>query len=158
MSQVWHPRADEDGTAIDVLLEWLVPRGDERLRRSIGEWLCAYQRLTHYCRALDIWSPPPHLLAWSVIERAVNRTSSDREVAPVRLALEELQAVLHISREAGSTVPVAPWTGRFKPVPEMMPAPMVPQPLEVFELKGVLAELANRLRQLGFGSWWRRHA
>jgi hypothetical protein len=189
-STTWHPLAHEAGVAaVDVLLGWLVRDDDDSLPRSLGEWLRAYQRVTHYFRALDVWSPPPHLLAWAVLERAVHRTAGDHGVAPIRLAMDELQVMLREQGEAARAVPdpsvrsgrwrigswpagdgermsvrhdagsaplVVPWTGRLTPVPTMVPAPMVPQPLEGSAFTRALTELTNRIRHFGLGSRWRR--
>lgn len=153
MSSTWHLNGHDDGGAVDVLLRYLVREDDDPLARSLGEWLRAYQRVTHYFRALDVWSPPPHLLAWAVLERAMRRTAGAHGVAPTRLAMDEVQAML---REQGAAILGA---GRFKPVPKVAPAPMLPQSLEGSAFTRALNELTDRIRHFGVvRRWRRRHA
>ena len=90
------PAGDRPGLlGVDVFPRWLA-RGDSgESFRALGEWLSAYQRVTHYLRVLNVWEPPPHLLARTVLERAVRRAGADHAVmVPVGLAMEELHALL----------------------------------------------------------------
>jgi hypothetical protein len=81
--------------AVDAFPRWLVREDSGESFRALGEWLCAYQRVTHYLRVLNVWDPPPHLLARTVLERAVRRAGGDRAVmVPVGLAMEELHMLL----------------------------------------------------------------
>jgi hypothetical protein len=81
-------------SAIDGLMR-LVWEDAESHLRSLGEWLRAYQRVTHYLRALNVWEPPPHLLARTVLERAVRRAAGDGPSrVPLWLAMEEMHALL----------------------------------------------------------------
>ncbi len=59
---------------------------DDAVLRSMGEWLSTYQRVTHYFRALDVWQPPPHLLALVVLERALSKADGAHGLTPLRLA------------------------------------------------------------------------
>ena len=90
------PAGDRPGLlGVDVFPRWLA-RGDSgESFRALGEWLSAYQRVTHYLRVLNVWEPPPHLLARTVLERAVRRAGGEHAVmVPVGLAMEELHALL----------------------------------------------------------------
>jgi hypothetical protein len=154
--------------------------------RSIGEWVNAYQRVTHYFRALDIWQPPPHLLALAVLERALTKAGGDQHPPPLRLAMDEVHTLLGqqvpvtegapgagldlrgsvswricslFARGAGrDALPDAREIDRLRPVPDDVPGPMVPQPLEasVFARASRAVTTGIRLR-LGNG-WRRRHA
>jgi hypothetical protein len=95
--------------AIDLLPQLLAREDTGTFLRSLGEWLSAYQRVTHYFRALDVWQPPPHLLAWVVLERAVSRTTGDHDTPPLRLAMEEVHALL---REQGGVLHDLPGASR----------------------------------------------
>ena len=80
---------------VDVLPRWLARGDNEESFQALGEWLCAYQRVTHYLRVLNVWEPPPHLLARTILERAMRRAGGDHTVmVPVWLAMEELHALL----------------------------------------------------------------
>lgn len=154
--------------------------------RSIGEWLNAYQRVTHYFRALDIWQPPPHLLALAVLERALSKADGDHGPPPLRLAMDEVHTLL------GQQVPAPPGPAgegpdlrgsvcwrigssfadgagrdalrdareihRWRPVPEDVPGPMVPQPLEPSALTRAVSALTTGVRLRLVTAWHRRHA
>ena len=62
--------------------------------QSIGEWLSAYQRVTQYFRALDVWQPPPHLLALAILERALSKADGGHGLTPLRLAMDEVHTLL----------------------------------------------------------------
>jgi hypothetical protein len=81
--------------AVDVFPRWLARGDSAESFGALGEWLSAYQRVTHYLRVLNVWEPPPHLLARTVLERAVRRAGGEPAVmVPVGLAMEELHALL----------------------------------------------------------------
>lgn len=154
--------------------------------QSIGEWLSAYQRATHYFRALEIWQPSPHLLALVVLERALTRADRDRGSTPLRLAMDEVHALLgqqvSICRDpsgagldwrASVRSRIGSWltdgakqdTLRnpreihdLRPVPPDAPGPMVPRPLEPFPLMGAVRALTAGIRVRLEGTWLRRHA
>jgi hypothetical protein len=86
--------AGEAGSALDTLLRGAERRGAGTIGPPLGEWLRAYQRATHYFRALDIREPPPHLMACTVLERALRRDPTNRIVNPLRLAMEEVHTLL----------------------------------------------------------------
>ena len=82
-------------SAVDVLPRCLAGRDSGESLRALGDWLSAYQRVTHYLRVLNVCEPPPHLLARTVLERAMRRIGGGRAViVPVWLAMEELHALL----------------------------------------------------------------
>jgi hypothetical protein len=89
------PAGDRPGhSAVDVFPRWLTRGEGGESFLALGEWLSAYQRVTHYLRVLNVWEPPPHLLARAVLERAVRRAGGDHAMMPVGLAMEELHALL----------------------------------------------------------------
>ena len=99
---------------VDVFPRWLAREDSEVSCQALGEWFCAYQRVTHYLRVLNVWEPPPHLLARTILERAVGRAGGDHTVmVPVWLAMEELHALLREQEGAtqDSHDPVAILTG-----------------------------------------------
>ncbi len=154
--------------------------------QSIGEWVNAYQRVTHYFRALDVWQPPPHLLALAVLERALSKAGGDHGPPPLRLAMDEVHTLLGQQvpgpqGQAGASldlrgsvcwrvgVSLADGAGRdalrdaseihhLRPVPDNVPGPMVPQPLEPSVFTRAVRALTTGVRlRLGAG-WRRRHA
>jgi hypothetical protein len=153
--------------------------------QSIGEWWKAYQRVTHYFRALDIWQPPPHLLALAVLERALRKADRDHGPTPLRLAMDEVHALLgqQVPGPQGAAGASPDLRGsvcwrfgssfadgagrnalrdareidRLRPVPDDVPGPMVPQPLEPSVLMRAVRALTTGIRlRLGIG--WRGHA
>ena len=154
--------------------------------KSFGEWLIAYQRVTHYFRTLHVWQPPPHLLALTVLERALSKADGDHGLTPLRLAMDEVHTLLGQQASVSHDPDAASlnWRGsvcwrigswladgakqdgfrdpseiyRLRPVPADAPGPMVPQPLEASPLTRAVRELTTGIRlRLGAG-WRRRHA
>ncbi len=154
--------------------------------QSIGEWMSAYQRVTHYFRVLDVWQPPPHVLALAVLERALSRTDGDRGLTPLRLAMDEVHALLgqqvSTSHDPGAATldsrgsvcwRISSWLAdgakpdalrdpgeidRLRPVPADAPGPMIPQPLEVSPLTRAVRTLTAGIRVRLEAGWLRRHA
>jgi hypothetical protein len=154
--------------------------------QSIGDWLSAYQRVTHYLRALDVWQPPPHLLALAVLERALSKADGDRGVPPLRLAMDEVHTLLgqqvSVSHDpAGAGLDwrgsvcwrIGSWLAdgakhealrdpseiyRLRPVPAEAPGPMVPQPFEASPLTRAVRALTTGIRVRVEAAWLRRHA
>jgi hypothetical protein len=152
----------------------------------MGEWFSTYQRVTHYFRALEIWQPPPHLLALVVLDRALSKADGGHGVTPLRVAMDEVHALLGQQASlthgpAGADVDLfgsvcwrfgvrltdggkrdvlgdAGEASRLRPVPPAAPGPMVPQPLEASPLARAARALTAGIRlRLGAG-WRRRHA
>ncbi len=150
----------------------------------MGEWLSTYQRVTHYFRALDVWQPPPHLLALVVLERALSKADGAHGLTPLRLAMDEVHALLGrqapVSHDLAEASP--DWQGSVcwrigswladggkrdllrdagemsppRPVPADAPGPMVPQPLEASPLTRAARAVASGIRHLRLGAGWRR--
>jgi hypothetical protein len=101
----WIESAGEAGPALDAVLRGAGRRVAGTIVEPLGEWLRAYQRATHYFRALDIREPPPHLLACAVLERALRRDPTDRIVSPLGLAMQEVHTLLwEQGRERGGSL------------------------------------------------------
>jgi len=95
VTTAWIGSIGEVSRAFDALLKGIGYDGAGTLLQPPGEWLRAYQRATHYFRALDIHEPPPHLLACAVVERALHRAAQHRNnVSPLWLAMEEVHTLL----------------------------------------------------------------
>jgi hypothetical protein len=108
VTTAWIGSIGEVGRAFDALLKGIAHDGAGTLLQPLGEWLRAYQRATHYFRALDIHEPPPHLLACAVVERALHRAVTYRNnVSPLRLAMEEVHTLLweQVRQPDGSAAP-----------------------------------------------------
>ena len=175
------------GSAFDALLKGIGHHGAGTLLPPLGEWLRAYQRATHYFRALDIHEPPPHLLACTAVERALHRAAERRNnVSPLWLAMEEVHTLLweqvrqpddssalafgpdSVSwRVAASLVegrariPVSTLSRpeHLRPLPDPLPAPMAPQSFELFSVRRILDAIAGRPPRPAFGTVGkRRHA
>ncbi len=175
----WIGHLGEVGRAVDVLLKGIGHDGAGTLLQPLGEWLRAYQRATHYFRALDIHEPPPHLLACAVVERALHRATKHRNnVSPLWLAMEEVHTLLweQVRRPDGSSasalgpdsiswrvaasldegrapvlVEVPSRPERLKPLPDPLPAPMAPQSFELLSLRRLLDVIAGRAPRPAFG-------
>jgi len=107
-----HSGAHPPGRAtIDRLLALLVARGGAPIAGASGEWVKAYQRVTHYLRAIDVWSPPPHVLAWRVVARAVLRGGA---TPPLRRAMEEVHVMLSSGRDAVRGPSRIAWEGSVR--------------------------------------------
>lgn len=154
--------------------------------QSIGDWLTAYQRVTHYFRTLDVWQPPPHLLALAVLERALSKADGDRGPTLLRLAMDEVHTLLgqQVSTSHDPAGAGLDWRGsvcwrigswladgakhdalrdpseiyRLRPVPAEVPGPMVPQRLEASPLTRAVRALTTGIRVRLEAAWLRRHA
>lgn len=179
LTTVWIGHVGEVGRALDVLLRGIGRDGAGTLLQPLGEWLRAYQRATHYFRALDIHEPPPHLLACAVVQRALHRAAEHRNnVSPLWLAMEEVHTLLweQVRRpddssasapgpesvswrvaasldEATAPVPagIPSRPEHLRPLPDPVPAPMAPQSFELFSLKRLLDVIASRAPRPAFG-------
>jgi len=179
LTTAWIGRIGDVGRALDVLLRGMGHDGAGTFLQPLGEWLRAYQRATHYFRALDIHEPPPHLLAGAVVERALYRAARQRNNAsPLWLAMEEVHTLLweQVGRPDGSSasslgpdsvswriaaslderrapvpigIPSRP--ERLRPLPDPLPAPMAPQSFELFSLRRLLDVIAGRAPRPAFG-------
>jgi len=181
LTTAWIGHIGEVGRALDVLLRGIGHDGTGALLQPLGEWLRAYQRATHYFRALDIHEPPPHLLACAVVERALHRAAGQRNnVSPLWLAMEEVHTLLweQVRRpddssasalgpdsvswrvaasldEAKAPVPVGVGIPsrpeHLRPLPDPLPAPMASQSFELFSLRRLLDVIAGRAPRPAFG-------
>jgi hypothetical protein len=174
----WIGHLAEVGRVVDVLLKGIGHDGAGTLLQPLGEWLRAYQRTTHYFRALGIHEPPPHLLACAVVERALHRAATHRHnVSPLWLAMEEVHTLLweQVRRPDGLASALGPdsvsWRvaasldeekapalvaipsgpERLKPLPDLLPAPMPPQSFELFSVRRLLDVIAGRAPHPAFG-------
>jgi hypothetical protein len=179
VTTAWIGHIGEVSRAFDVLLKGIGHDGAGTLLQPPGEWLRAYQRATHYFRALDIHEPPPHLLACAVVQRALHRAARHRNnVSPLWLAMEEVHTFLceQVRRPDGSPAsalgpdsvswrvaasldegraPVLAGTPsrpeHLRPLPDPLPAPMAPQSFELFSLRRLLDVIAGRAPRPALG-------